>query len=443
VAKDSARLARAVVDELSRAGHRALYAGGSVRDRLLGRTDGAADVDVATSARPEEVQRLFRHTVAVGAQFGVILVVDGGASVEVATFRADDAYVDGRHPVGVRFTTEREDAERRDFTINGMFFDPRTDEVLDYVGGRADLEKKIVRAIGDPRRRFAEDKLRLIRAVRFAARFDFSIEPETFAAIREMASEIHVVSAERIGEELVKILTDGRARRGFELLSETGLLAEVLPEIEAMKGVEQGKEYHPEGDVFAHTLIALSLLDSSALRGETLAFGVLLHDVAKPPCFRRADGKITFYGHTERGAEMAVEVLRRLRRPGAVAERVAYLVKNHLRPMSAPEMRTSTLKKFLREEGIEELLELLRIDSLASNGNLGYWEFCRDKRAALGEDEIRPPALVSGHDLIRLGHRPGPRFKEILGAVEEAQLEGEIATPDEALELVRRRFPSD
>ncbi len=434
-------VARGIVARLRDRGHQAYLAGGCVRDRLLGLARPAGDFDVATSARPEEVERLFGHTIAVGAQFGVILVVEGDVRVEVATFRADDAYVDGRHPSSIRFTTPEEDAARRDFTINGMFEDPVTGEVLDFVGGRRDLERRIVRAIGDPRRRFAEDRLRLIRAVRFAARLGFAVEPETAAAVREMAPAIHEVSAERVGDEVVKILTEGAARRGFELASELGLLGEVLPEVEQMRGVEQGKEFHPEGDVFTHTMLALERVDSSARRGETLALGVLLHDVAKRECAERRDGKITFYGHTERGAAMAREICRRLRRPNAVADRVSWLVKDHLRLVSAPEMRLSTLKRFLRQEGIDELLELCRIDAAASNGNLYYYEFCLQTLAEIGVERMKPPPLVSGHDLITLGHRPGPAFKEILDAVEEAQLEGSVATREQALALVRERFP--
>jgi poly(A) polymerase len=434
--------ARAIVEKLREAGHEAYFAGGCVRDQLLGVERPHDDYDVATSARPEEVQRLFPHTVAVGAQFGVILVIEGGVRVEVATFRADDAYVDGRHPVAVRFTTPEEDAARRDFTINGMFADPFDGRVLDFVGGRRDLERRIVRAIGDPRRRFAEDRLRLLRAVRFAARLGFHVEPETAAAIRESASAIHEVSAERIGEEVVKMLSEGAARRSFELASELGLLREVLPEIEAMRGVEQGKEFHPEGDVFTHTMIALGEVDRSLLRDrEALTLGVLLHDVAKRECAGRKDGKITFYGHCERGAEIADEICRRLRRSNAVSERVAWLVQNHLRPLNAPDMRLATLKRFLREDGIEELLELCRIDATASNGNLYYYEFCRRRLAEIAEQALRPAALLSGHDLIALGYRPGPAFRDILSAVEEAQLEGTVDTREQALELVRARFP--
>ena len=437
---DSEAVARGIVLRLREAGHRAYFAGGCVRDRLLGIDPPHGDFDVATSARPAEVERLFPHTVAVGAQFGVILVVEGDVRVEVATFRADDAYVDGRHPTSVRFTTPEEDAARRDFTITGMFADPVSGEVLDFVGGRRDLELGIVRAIGDPRRRFAEDRLRLVRAVRFAARLGFTIERETALAVREAAGAIHEVSAERIGDEIVKLATEGAARRGFELLSELGLLKEVLPEIEAMRGVEQGKEFHPEGDVFTHTMLALSHVDRSALRGETLALGVLLHDVAKRECAGRKDGKITFYGHCERGAVIARDVCRRLRRSNAIAERVSWLVKDHLRLLNAPEMRVATLKKFLRQEGIEELLELCRIDAAASNGNFYYYDFCRERLAAFSREMIEPPALVSGHDLIALGHRPGPAFREILDAVEDAQLEGVVSTHDEALAFVRERF---
>ena len=435
--------ARRVVARLRAKGHQALFVGGWVRDRLLG-LPITGPADVATSARPEEVRGLFPRTVAVGEQFGVVIVVEDGVHVEVATFRADADYEDGRHPTSVRFTTAEEDARRRDFTINGMFLDPETDDVLDTVGGRADLERKIVRAIGDPRARFKEDKLRMIRAIRFAARLGFEIDPATAAAIREMAPEIAVVSKERVGEELVKILTDGGARRGFELLSETGLLKEVLPEIEAMKGVEQGRDYHPEGDVYTHTLLALGGVDGSAARTETLALGTLLHDVAKPACQeRREDGKITFYGHTDRGAEVAFEICRRLRRSNAVGERVAWLVKHHLKPVNAPQMRLSTLKRFLREEGIEELLELCAIDARAASGDMQYVDFCRTKLAELATEEIAPPPLLTGNDLIALGHRPGPSFKQILHAVEEAQLEGTLADRAQALAFVRDKFPAE
>lgn len=457
VRKSTEDVARGIVERLRGAGHVALFAGGCVRDRLLGLDRPRSDYDVATSARPDEVQRLFPRSVAVGEQFGVILVIEDAVHVEVATFRADDAYVDGRHPTSVRFTTPEEDAARRDFTINGMFFDPVDGKLYDYVSGRDDLERRVVRAIGDPRRRFAEDKLRLVRAVRFTARLGFRLDDDTAAAIREMAPEIHQVSRERIGEEVAKILLEGAARRGFELLSELRLLREILPEIEAMRGVEQGKEYHPEGDVFVHTLCALDHFDRSAaraalvdaddaglrVRAEALALAVLLHDTAKPLCRQQNGGKITFYGHCEQGAEMTLGICRRLRRSNVVAERAAGFVRDHLRLLDAPQMRLATLKKFLRQDGIEDLLELCRIDASAASGNLEHYEFCRERLAVLEKEGMKPPALLSGRDLIALGYAPGPRFKEILGAVEEAQLEGTIATPEEALDLVRRRFPVD
>lgn len=439
---NSERIATAVVARLRRSGHQALFVGGWVRDRLLGRRiDGAADV--ATSARPEEVRRLFPRTVAVGEQFGVVIVVEDGVHVEVATFRSDGDYDDGRHPTSVRFVSAEEDARRRDFTINGMFLDPASGEILDYVGGRADLERRLIRAIGDPHARFREDKLRMMRAIRFAARLDFAIDEGTLAAIREMAREIHVVSNERIGEELIKILIDGGARRGFGLLSETGLLAEILPEIEALKGVEQGRDYHPEGDVFTHTMLALGGVDGvPAPRSETLALGVLLHDVAKRECQRLDGGRITFYGHCERGAEIAIEIGKRLRRSNAIGERVAWLVKNHLRPVNAPQMRAATLKRFLREDGIDELLELCRIDAMASSGDLQYVEFCRAALARFATEGISPPPLLTGRDLIAIGLRPGPRFKEILAAVEEAQLEGTLGDREQALAFVREHYPA-
>ena len=440
-APNAESVARAIVTRLRENGHVAYFAGGCVRDHLLGRA-APGDVDVATSARPEEVQKLFPRTVAVGAQFGVILVVEGEVHVEVATFRADDAYIDGRHPVAIRYTTPEEDAARRDFTVNGMFADPFTWEVKDYVGGREDLERKIIRAIGDPRRRFDEDKLRLVRAVRFAARLDFTIEAATAAAIREMAPQIHQVSAERIGEEIVKILTEGHSRRGFELLSELGLLREILPEVEAMRGVEQGHDYHPEGDVFTHTMLALEGVDAlPPKRREELALGVLLHDVAKRECAAKQDGKITFYGHCERGAVIASEICRRLRRPTAVAEQVSWLVKNHLRLLNAPQMRVATLKRFLREPAIDELLVLCAIDAGASNKNLYWVDFCRAKLAEFAAEAAPSTPLVSGNDLIALGHRPGPTFREILEAVEDAQLEGALATREAALDFIRARFP--
>ena len=430
-------VATELVRRLRAAGHEAYLAGGCVRDRLLGREP--LDYDIATSAPPETVQALFPRTVPVGAQFGVVLVIADGMPVEVATFRSDAAYVDGRRPSAVHFGSAREDALRRDFTINALFLDPLTGEVVDFVGGQADLRACIIRAIGDPRARIAEDRLRMLRAVRLAARLGFTIEPATLEAIRAASSTVTDMAAERIGDEIVKILTEGAARRGFELLAATSLLATVLPEVACMEGIEQSPDYHPEGDVFRHTLLAIEQLPAGA--SETLALGLLLHDVGKPVTAARRGDRITFYGHATVGADLAVAICQRLRRSRATWERVAYLVSNHLRLVDAPEMRLSTLKRMLRHEGFDELLALARMDALASNRDLRYVEFCEQRRAELAREEIRPPRLLGGDDLIALGHQPGPRLGDILRALEEAQLEGEVTNRVEAEQFVRSRFP--
>jgi poly(A) polymerase len=430
------RRARSVVDRLVEHGYRAVFAGGCVRDHV--REEIPSDFDVATDASAEEVQRLFERTVPVGARFGVVLVVLDGQPVEVATFRADAEYVDGRHPVSVRPASPEEDAQRRDFTINGMFLDPLSGDVLDYVGGRADIDARIIRAIGDPRQRFAEDRLRMLRAVRLAARLGYTIEPGTLAAIREMADGINDIALERVGDEIIRILTESAARRGFELLHETGLLERVLPEIAAMRGVEQSPDFHPEGDVFVHTMLLLEQLKEPK---ETLALGALLHDIAKPRCAERRGEKITFYGHAEVGEEMAVAVCQRLRRSREVWERVGYLVRNHLRLVDAPRMRTSTLRRFLSEDGIDELLDLARLDALASHKNLAPYEFCLAKKEEFGNEPLRPPPLLRGADLLELGYPRGPLYSEILHEAETRQLEGEIKSHDEAIEWVRKSYP--
>jgi poly(A) polymerase len=432
---EAERAARRVAAHLRERGYRALFAGGCVRDRLRG--EEPSDFDVATDAPPTQVQEVFDRTVPVGAQFGVVLVLVDGVSIEVATFRSDAEYLDGRHPTSVRFSSPEEDARRRDFTINGMFLDPETDEVVDYVGGRADLAARLIRAIGDPSERFREDHLRMLRAVRLAARLGFEIEPQTLAAIRSSAAEIIKMAWERIGDEIVKILTEGAARRGFELLDVTGLLEHVLPEVARLKGVEQSPDYHPEGDVFVHTMLLLEELRSPS---EALALGALLHDVGKPQCMSRRGDRITFYGHCEVGESIAIDVCQRLRRSRAVWERVAYLVRNHLRLSHAPQMRISTLKKFLAEEGVEELLELARMNALASSGDLRFYELCRAKRAELGAERLKPPPLLRGRDLIELGYPTGPLYSRILSAVEEKQLEGEISSRAEAIEWVLRNY---
>ena len=376
---DRGRLAADIVRRLRAAGHEAYLAGGCVRDRLLGRAP--LDWDVATSARPEAVRALFQRTVPVGAQFGVILVVEDGARFEVATFRSDDAYLDGRRPSAVHFGSARDDAGRRDFTINALFEDPLTGEVHDFVGGVVDLRAGVIRAIGDANARIAEDRLRMLRAVRFAARLGFRIDSATHTAIVTAAPTLGDIAAERIGDEIVKILTEGGARRGFELLAETGLLPVVLPEVDRMRGVQQSPDYHPEGDVWQHTLSLLQQLPAGA--PETLALGALLHDVAKPQCAGRKGDRITFYGHPALGADLAVAICQRLRRSRTTWERVDYLVRHHLRLTQAPEMRLATLKKMLAEEGFEELCRLARLDALASNRDLRYVLFCERRRAEL------------------------------------------------------------
>jgi tRNA nucleotidyltransferase/poly(A) polymerase len=416
--------ARAVATRLRAAGYTAYFAGGCVRDRLLGREP--QDFDVATDAPAAMVQQLFSKTVPVGVQFGVVLVLIDDEPIEVATFRADAIYLDGRHPSSVRFSSPEEDARRRDFTINGMFIDPVTDAVIDYVGGQHDLKAGIIRAIGDPHARISEDRLRMLRAVRFTARLGFAMEPATLEAIRAAAPTITDIAWERIGDEVIRILTDsqgGSARRGFELLDATGLLVPTLPEVAALKGVEQSPDYHPEGDVFAHTLGLLAQLDHPT---ETLALGALLHDIAKPRCAL--------------GADMAVEICQRLRRSRETWERVAFLVRDHLRLSSAPEMRLSTLKRFLAQDGIDELLELARLDAMASNQDLTYYNFCRAKLTELSAAEIKPPPLVRGRDLLDMGFAPGPLFGEILAAVAEAQLDGTLQSREQAIAWVRERY---
>jgi poly(A) polymerase len=425
----------AIVKRLRQEGYESYLAGGCVRDFLLNKAP--QDYDIATSARPEDVQRIFPRTIAVGAQFGVIMVMLDGDSFEVASFRCDGPYLDGRRPSQVRYGTLQEDILRRDFTINGLVYDPVEDRVIDLIGGRKDLERRCIRAIGNPRERFDEDRLRMVRAIRFAASLNFDIDSVTFDAIKQSAATITQISWERIGEEITRILTEGGARRGFELLDETGMLKILLPEIEQMKGVEQGPEHHPEGDVFTHTLLTLSHLEAPS---ESLAYGCLLHDVAKPVCVRKEDDRITFYGHTDRGAEMAEAVLKRLKRGRATWERVSYLVKNHLRHTQAPKMRLSTLKRFLREDGFPELLELARIDALSSSGDLQYYRFCQEHLAEIEEEEIRPEPLLRGKDLIEIGYVPGPIFAEILQRVEDAQLGGELTSRQQAIQWVKQNY---
>jgi poly(A) polymerase len=434
-----------IAQSLREHGYSAYLVGGCVRDLLL--NGEPADYDVATSATPHEVIRIFPQTYAVGAQFGVVLVpvrrdaADGERDnfvTEVATFRSDGAYSDGRHPDEVQFSKDaRLDVQRRDFTINGLLLDPDTREVLDYVGGRDDLQRGIIRTIGEAHQRFGEDKLRMLRAVRFAARFGYSIDEQTFAAIRELAPQIHQVSHERVRDEILKMLTEGHARRAFELLDQTNLLEQVLPEIKKMQGVEQPPQYHPEGDVWVHTLMLLEGLPAGC--SKTLALGALLHDVGKPPTFRVAPDRIRFDGHAEIGTKMAEEICHRFRLSNDDTAQVLSLVANHMRFADVTRMKDSTLKRFFRLPQFEQHLALHRLDCMSSHRDLSLYDFAREKFHALPAEQIRPTPIITGDDLIAAGYQPGPMFKELLTAVEDAQLDGSINTKEEALELVRKR----
>ena len=433
---NSEALARSVIARLRAGGHQAFLVGGCVRDLLL--SCAPKDFDIATDARPDRIMDLFPNSGRVGAQFGVILVRDVFSQVEVATFRSDHDYTDGRRPDSVRFESDpRADVERRDFTINGLMMDPETGRILDYVGGRADLERRVIRAIGDPDARFREDRLRMLRAIRFAARFQFEIDAATFDAIQRHHALILKVAAERIRDELVRILVEGGARRGFEMLDASGMLAGILPEVAAMKGVEQSPDYHPEGDVWVHTLLLLEKLDHPTA---TLALGALLHDVGKPPTFSVSE-RIRFHGHVEEGVRLARGILARLRFSRDDMERVEALVANHMRFKDVPKMKESTLKRFLRLPDFDELLELHRLDSMASNGRLENYDLVKSKLAEFPEEHLQPAPLLTGADLIGAGYEPGPLFSRILAAVEDAQLEGLIRTSGEAMALVREMFP--
>ncbi len=451
------RNALEVVRTLTAAGHQAFFAGGCVRDLLLGVEP--KDFDVATSATPEIVQSLFPRTEAVGAHFGVILVITESAgqrhAVEVATFRNDGAYTDGRRPDAVRFATDpRDDVLRRDFTINGMLFDPlrfeqsdnRTGDlagsILDFVGGRDDLKLGVLRAIGDPARRFTEDKLRMLRAVRFAARLGFEIEDDTAAALLALAPEIHQVSAERVRDELSRMLTEGHARRAFELLDDLGLLAQVLPEAVAMHGVEQPADWHPEGDVWIHTMLLLEKLAPGC--SATLAWGALLHDIGKPATYQLDRSgpaeRIRFNGHVEVGIRIAEVLLARLRFSNEDTGQIVALIKNHMRFGDVPQMKESTIKRFLRLPRFDEHLHLHWLDCSSCHGKLGIWESMKQRYEAESVEEHRPRLFVTGRDLIRSGYKPGPRFKCILEAAEDAQLEGAIHSTEDGLTLIRKRF---
>ncbi|MBA4396451.1 MAG: phosphohydrolase [Syntrophus sp. (in: bacteria)] len=429
-----------IVLRLQMAGYEAFFVGGCVRDFLRGVEPG--DYDIVTSARPDDVQKLFPHTVPVGVQFGVVLVIDGEHRYEVATYRTEDGYDDGRRPSRVRFATAQEDVRRRDFTVNGLLLDPLTGYVFDLVGGHMDINRRIIRTIGDPEERFAEDRLRMLRAVRFAAGLDFTVDPPTFAAVCRHAGAIRKISAERIRDELNKMLTQSGARRGLELLDASGLLVEVLPEVAALKGVDQPKQFHPEGDVWRHVLQMLDHLPVAAdgAMDPCLPWAVLLHDVGKT-LTRFADCTgVHFYGHVQKSEELAAEILQRLKFSNTQTETILALIHEHMTFMNVQDMRPNRLKRFLRQPDFDLHLELHRLDCLGSHGMLDNYTFCREKLSALSAEQLHPPRLLTGKDLIARGYAPGPLFKQMLGAVEDAQLNGEIQTKAEAERLIEERF---
>ncbi len=431
------RAARKVAEILRDRGHIAYFAGGCVRDMVRGLTP--KDYDIATDARPENVQALFPRTYAVGAHFGVIIVLEDGFQFEVATFRSDEAYIDGRHPSAVHFSSPEEDARRRDFTINGMFLDPASNKVIDLVGGQADIGAKLVRAIGEPAQRLAEDRLRMLRAVRFATALDYRIDKRTWDALVASASSINQISAERIREEMVRIFLSSNRVRGWDLLDASGLMSAILPELQAMKGVLQPEQFHPEGDVFVHTRLMLSLLSETV--SVPLVFAVLFHDVAKPVTARVDEtGRIRFNEHDRIGAEMTEAIMRRLRFSGAEIEATVEMVRQHMVFKDAPKMRVAKLKRFMARPTFEQELELHRVDCQSSHRILDNYEFLLRKREEFANEPIIPPPLVRGDDLIAFGLKPGPKFGEILEAIETRQLEGKLRTRDEALNWVKSHY---
>lgn len=426
------KLAKQIVEKLKQHSFEAVIAGGWVRDKLLGAQ--SSDIDIATNATPQEVEKIFPKTIPVGKAFGVMIVVLEGEQFEVATFRTDSDSSDGRRPDSVTFSSMKEDAERRDLTINGLFFDPLTENVHDFVGGQQDIEDGVIRFIGNPSQRIAEDKLRILRAVRFAARMDFKIESATLEALKKHCGEVVTVSAERIGEELLKMLRLENADKAFLLLKETGILKHVLPEISAMVGVEQSPEHHPEGDVFVHTMLALKHLPENAT--DELRMAALLHDVGKPVVTKFERGRWRFDGHEITGAEMTDEILSRLRFSNEFIKRVSALVANHMKFIHVKQMRVAKLKRFVRQDHFEEHKALHKVDSLASHGDLSSLEFL--ETLEFPPETIKPKPLINGHDLIKLGLKPGPKFKEILVEFEDAQLEGRITTREEALKMLEK-----
>jgi len=426
--------AEEIVRTLTEKGYIAYFAGGCVRDMIM--SIEPKDYDITTNAKPEEIKRLFKRTILVGEKFGVIVVVKDGINYEVATFRSEIGYKNGRHPDKVIFTDEKEDVKRRDFTINGLLFDPLKNRIIDYVGGKDDINNKIIRTIGNPFERFNEDKLRMMRAVRLAVGFGFDIEENTFNAVKCKGFEISEISKERIRDELVKILTEGAAERGIKLLDKAGMLKVILPEVADMKGVEQPKIFHPEGDVFTHTVLMLDLMENPSVE---LAMAVLLHDIGKPETFEVKD-RIRFNEHTDVGVKIASDICKRLRFTNKEIEYILNLIKNHLKFKDVMKMKKSTLKRFLSMDKFEEHLELHRLDCLASHKNLANWEYCKKMMKEITIEEVKPERLINGDDLINAGFTPGPLFKEILNYIEDEQLEGRIKDKNEAMNLVIQKF---
>lgn len=428
-------VANRIVQILRANGFEAYWVGGCVRDMLLGIEP--QDIDIATNAPPEKIVNLFEKTITVGAKFGVVIVMTDSVQIEVATFRSDGVYLDSRHPVEVHFSTAQADAERRDFTINAMFYDPSEDKVIDFVNGRNDLKNHIIRGIGKPKHRFEEDALRMLRAIRFSIRFDFKIEENTWNALCELSNKINNISADRVREELIKIFTGPRAGESLRVLSECGLLKEVLPEIESMKGVNQPPNFHPEGDVFEHTVLAMNLLKNPSL---TLAFGTLLHDVGKPITYE-VDDRIRFNKHDKVGADVANLICKRLNFSNADRKKIAELIDRHMVFLNITDMKTSRLKRFFSHENFAEDFELHRVDCLASHKNLENYYFCKQKMEEFANEPIIPTPLINGKDLQELGYKPGPLFKEILNKSLDAQLEGKLSTREDAVEFVKQNFP--
>ena len=430
--------AATITARLHRAGYEAYFVGGCVRDIVRGVTP--ADYDIVTSAHPEQVQSLFSRTIPVGAAFGVILVIEDGHPYEVATYRTEHGYEDGRHPSQVLYSTAQQDVLRRDFTINGLLMEPESGRIIDYVGGVVDIKNGIVRTIGEPEERFTEDHLRMVRAVRFSANLAYVIHPETLQAIKKYAPLVQRISRERIREEMTKILTGRGARSGLEMLAESGLLKEFLPELVALQGVEQPPTYHPEGDVWEHTMRMLYILSESATTDARLAWAVVLHDIGKAVTRSEDDVGVHFYGHVQTGKEIASTILERLRFSRNDQETILALVREHMKFMHVRDMRPSKIKRFLRMADFDLHLELHRLDCLGSHGMLDNYEFCRERLTEFTKEELHPPRMITGDDLIAIGFQPGRHFKEILRELEDAQLSGLVSTVEDARTLVMNRF---